>query len=101
VIRIRQRARYNLRALFLTNQFLTNQYGHALGGNRVLFSELWNYSGPAYVKALRLLKAKRPGVFQIRRTGAQVDHPGDRMMWDLLSASESSAPWRYRGRENQ
>ena len=62
-----------------------------LGGNRVLFSELWNYSGPAYVKALRLLKAKRPGVFQIRRTGAQVDHPGDRMMWDLLSASESSA----------
>jgi len=59
-----------------------------LGDNRLLFSELWNYHGPLYVKALRYLKAKRPGVFQIRRTGAEVDHTGDRVMWDLLSASE-------------
>jgi hypothetical protein len=72
-----------------------------LADTRVLFSELWNYRGPAYVKALRYLKAKRPGAFQIRHTGAQVDHPGDRMMWDLLSASDSAAFWRFRDHENQ
>ena len=72
-----------------------------LGDTRVLFSELWNYRGPAYVKALRYLKAKRPGAFQIRHTGAEVDHPGDRMMWDLLSASDSSVLWRFRDPENQ
>ena len=72
-----------------------------LADTRVLFSELWNYRGPAYVKALRYLKAKRPGAFQIRHTGAQVDHPGDRMMWDLLSASDSSVLWRFRDPENQ
>jgi hypothetical protein len=72
-----------------------------LADTRVLFSELWNYRGPAYVKALRYLKAKRPGAFQIRHTGADVDHPGDRMMWDLLSASDSSVLWRFRDPENQ
>jgi hypothetical protein len=72
-----------------------------LADTRVLFSELWNYRGPSYVKALRYLKAKRPGAFQIRHTGADVDHPGDRMMWDLLSASDSSAVWGFRDPENQ
>ena len=72
-----------------------------LGDTRLLFSELWNYRGPAYVKALRYLKAKRPGVFQIRRTGAEVNHPGDKMMWDLLSASESSTACRYKEPDNQ
>ncbi|MBV8418144.1 MAG: hypothetical protein JO251_23365 [Verrucomicrobia bacterium] len=72
-----------------------------LADTRVLFSELWNYRGPAYVKALRYLKAKRPGAFQIRHTGAEVDHPGDRMMWDLLSASDSAAFWRFQDPENQ
>jgi hypothetical protein len=66
-----------------------------LGDTRVLSSELSNYHGPLYVKALRYLKAKRPGVFQIRHTGAEVDHTGDRAMWDLLSASESFAPCHY------
>ena len=61
-----------------------------LEDTRVLFSELSKYRGPAYVKALRHLKANRPSVFQIRRTGAEVNHPGDRMMWELLSASETS-----------
>ena len=72
-----------------------------LADTRVLFSELWNYRGPAYVKALRYLKAKRPGAFQIRHTGAEVDHPGDRMMWDLLSASDSSPLWPFLDPENQ
>jgi hypothetical protein len=35
-----------------------------LGDTRLLFSDLLNYQGPAYVKALRYLKARRPGVFQ-------------------------------------
>ena len=61
-----------------------------LGDTRIVFSALLNYRGPLYVKALRYLKAKRPSVFQICCTGAQVEHPGDRVMWDLLSASESS-----------
>ena len=72
-----------------------------LADTRVLVSELWNYRGPAYVKALRYLKARRPGAFQIRHTGAEVDHPGDRMMWDLLSASDSSVLLRFRDPENQ
>ena len=72
-----------------------------LGGTRLLFSELSNYRCPAYVKALRYLKAKRPGVFQIRRTGAEANHPGDRMMWDLLSVSESSTAWRDKEPDNQ
>ena len=71
-----------------------------LGDAGLLFSELWNYRGPMYVKALRYLKATRPCVFQICRTGAEVDHPRDRVMWDLLSASESSALWRYEDPEN-
>jgi len=61
-----------------------------LEDTRVLFSELSNYPGPVYVKALRYLKANRPSVFQIYRTGAEVDHLGDRIMWELLSASETS-----------
>ena len=72
-----------------------------LEDTRVLFSELCNYQGPAYVKALRYLKARRPGVFQIRRTGAKVNHSGDRVMWDLLSASESSTAWRDKEPDNQ
>ena len=72
-----------------------------LADTRVLFSELWNYRGPAYVKALRYLKARRPGAFQIRHTGAEVDHPGDRIMWDLLSTKEGSALWRLEDPENQ
>jgi len=39
---------------------------------------------PAYVKALRHLKATRPSVFQIRSTGSTKDHPGDRIMWEIL-----------------
>ena len=72
-----------------------------LADTRLLVSELWNYRGPAYVKALRYLKARRPGAFQIRHTGAVVDHPGDRMMWDLLSAREGSTLWRLEDPENQ
>jgi hypothetical protein len=72
-----------------------------LADTRVLFSELWNYRGPAYVKALRYLKARRPAAFQIRHTGAEVDHPGDRKMWDLLSAREGSALWSFEDPENQ
>jgi len=63
-----------------------------LGDARVMVSELSNYRGPKYVKALRHLKSKQPGVFQIRRTGAEVDHPGDSKVWDLLSASENNLP---------
>jgi hypothetical protein len=72
-----------------------------LGDTRLLFSDLLNYQGPAYVKALRYLKARRPGVFQIHDTGAKANHPGDRMMWDLLSASESSTAWRDKEPDNQ
>ena len=72
-----------------------------LGDTRLLFWELWNYRGPAYIKALRYLKARRPGAFQIRHTGAEVDHPGDRMMWDLLSARDGSGLWRFEDAENQ
>ena len=43
---------------------------------------------PAYVKALRHLKVTSPSVFQIRSTGAPADHPGDKMMWEVLSANE-------------
>ena len=43
---------------------------------------------PAYVKALRHLKVTSPSVFQMRSTGAPADHPGDKMMWEVLSASE-------------
>lgn len=46
---------------------------------------------PVYVKALRHLKVTMPGVFQIRSTGAPADHPGDKMMWEVLSASERRA----------
>jgi hypothetical protein len=66
-----------------------------LADTRVLFSELSNYRGPTYVKALRHLKAKRPGAFQIRHTGADADHPGDKMMWDLLAVSETFAHPHY------
>ena len=46
---------------------------------------------PAYVKALRHLKATSPSVFQMRSTGAPDDHPGDKMMWEVLAASERRA----------
>jgi hypothetical protein len=46
--------------------------------------QLSNCDSPAYVKALRHLKATRPSVFQNRSTGAQMDHPGDKMMWEIL-----------------
>jgi hypothetical protein len=49
-----------------------------------LLSQGSNSGTPAYVKALRYLKATRPSVFQIRSTGAQIDHPGDKMMWEIL-----------------
>jgi hypothetical protein len=50
-----------------------------------------NSDTPAYVKALRHLKATRPSVFQIRSTGAQIDYPGDKMMWQILCAREPKA----------
>jgi hypothetical protein len=49
-----------------------------------LLSQLSNADSPAYVKALRHLKATRPSAFQIRCTGAQIDYPGDKMMWEIL-----------------
>jgi hypothetical protein len=55
-----------------------------------LFPPLSNSDTPTYVKALRHLKATRPSVFQIRSTGAKSDHPGDKMMWEILSARESN-----------
>jgi hypothetical protein len=57
-----------------------------------LLSQLPNSDTPAYVKALRHLKATRPSVFQIRSTGAQIDHPGDKMMWEILGAREPKPP---------
>jgi len=38
------------------------------------------------VKALRHLKATRPSVFQIRSTGAQIDHPGKNDVGDTVHA---------------
>src|SRR3981189_1735293 len=55
-----------------------------LEDTRFLLPQLSNSDTPAYVKALRHLKATRPSVFQIRSTGAQIDHPGDKMMWEIL-----------------
>ena len=55
-----------------------------LEDGKFLVSQLANSDAPAYVKALRHLKATRPSVFQIRCTGAQIDHPGDKMMWEIL-----------------
>ena len=57
-----------------------------------LLSQLSNSDTPAYLKALRHLKATRPNVFQIRSTGAPVDHPGDKMMWEILSTRELKPP---------
>jgi hypothetical protein len=57
-----------------------------------LLSQCSNSDTPAYVKALRYLKATRPSVFQIRSTGAKIDHPGDKMMWEILLASEPRPP---------
>ena len=57
-----------------------------------LFPPLSNSDTPAYVKALRHLKATRPSVFQIRSTGAQIDHRGNKMMWQILCAREPKAP---------
>jgi hypothetical protein len=51
---------------------------------KFLSSQVSNSDTPGYVKALRHLKATRPNVFQIRSTGAQIDHPGDKMMWEIL-----------------
>jgi hypothetical protein len=56
-----------------------------------LLPQLSNSDTPAYVKALRHLKATRPSVFQIRSTGAQIDYPGDKMMWQILCAREPKA----------
>jgi hypothetical protein len=58
-----------------------------------IFLQRSNSDSPAYVKVLRHLKASRPGVFQIQRTGAQSDHPGDKMMWEILSAREKQSLW--------
>jgi hypothetical protein len=49
-----------------------------------LLPRLSNPDTPAYVKALPHLKATRPSVYQIRSTGAKFDHPGDKMMWEIL-----------------
>ena len=43
-----------------------------------LLPQLSNSDTPAYVKALRQLKATRPSVFQISTTAAKSDHPGDK-----------------------
>jgi hypothetical protein len=51
---------------------------------KFLSSQVSNSDTPGYVKALCHLKATRPNVFQIRSTGAQIDHPGDKMMWEIL-----------------
>ena len=64
-----------------------------------LFPPLSNSDTPTYVKALRHLKATRPSVFQIRSTGAKSDHPGDKMMWEILSAREPKAPECFDGPE--
>jgi hypothetical protein len=56
---------------------------------RFLTLQRSNSDSPDYVKALRHLKASRPCVFQIQRTGAQSDHSGDKMMWEILSAREN------------
>jgi hypothetical protein len=53
-----------------------------------LLSQVSNSDTPAFVKALRHLKATRPSVFRIRSTGAQIDYPGDKMMWQILCARE-------------
>ena len=45
---------------------------------------------PVYIQALRYLKATKPSAFQIRETGAAEDHPGDLIMWEILSARERS-----------
>jgi hypothetical protein len=55
-----------------------------LEDGKFLLSQLSNSDGPAYVRALRHLKATRPSVFQIRSNGARVDHPGDKVMWEIL-----------------
>jgi hypothetical protein len=60
-----------------------------------LLSQLSNSDTPAYVKALRHLKATRPSVFQIRSTGTQIDYPGDKMMWQILCAREPKASECY------
>jgi hypothetical protein len=57
-----------------------------------LLAQLSSSDTPAYVKALRHLKATRPSVFQIQSTGAQIDYPGDKMMWQILCAREPKAP---------
>ena len=62
-----------------------------------LLPQLSNSDTPAYVKALRHLKATRPGLFQIRSTGARIDHPGDKMMWEILSSREPKAPECFDG----
>jgi len=43
---------------------------------------------PSYIRALRLLKSATPGVFQIQKTGAVENHPGDLLMWEILTARE-------------
>jgi hypothetical protein len=44
---------------------------------------------PSYIQALRLLKSFMPSAFQIRRTGAAENHPGDLLMWEILTARET------------
>jgi hypothetical protein len=62
-----------------------------------LLSELSRTDSCAFVKALRYLKATRPSVFQIRRTGARSDYPGDKMMWDILLTTELKVNNRVEG----
>jgi len=57
-----------------------------LEDTRFLLPQLSNSDTPAYVKALRHLKATRPSVFQIRSTGAQIDHPGKSDVGDTVHA---------------
>jgi hypothetical protein len=43
---------------------------------------------PGYIRALRLLKSANPSAFQIQKTGAVENHPGDLLMWEILTARE-------------
>ena len=57
-----------------------------------LLPQLSNSDTPAYVKALRQLKATRPSVFQISTTAAKSDHPGDKNDCGKYSQQERRLP---------
>ena len=38
-------------------------------------------------------------MFQISSTGAKIDHPGDKMMWEILLARKPKAPECFDGPE--